>query len=67
MEDKKPFSYTLDFKGKKALVSAVYTNEVGNIDVGIEIDLVEILKIAASKTDNKIDDTIVKLVDKALD
>lgn len=40
--------------------------EAGLVNGVIEIPLIEILKQLAAKTDNKIDDAIVELVEKAL-
>jgi len=57
-----------DFVDGKVVLAAEYKEPSGLGVVALtgEVDLIAILTLAAAKTDNKIDDAIVEMVEKAL-
>jgi hypothetical protein len=57
---------TLDFKDGKVVVEAKYASEYIGGSLALEVPLLQIVKLAAAKTDNKIDDKIVEMIEAAL-
>ncbi len=47
-------------------LKAAYAHEFGKAELALEVKLVDILKIAAASSENKIDDALVAMVEKAL-
>ena len=60
-------TYTLNFVDGCVYASVDYQTALGTISIEFDLSLIDILKLAASKTDNNIDDKIVALVEKALE
>jgi len=56
----------VDFVAGQVVLKGTLASEYGSIELSGSVPLIAILKMAAAKTDNKIDDQIVSLVEKAL-
>lgn len=57
----------IDFLNKQVVLEVSKSiAPYGTIKLDLEIALIDILKLAASKTDNKIDDALVDMIAKAL-
>lgn len=59
-------SYELDFVDGMINVSVSYESPYATGSVAINLELIQLLKLAALKTDNKIDDVLIGLVASAL-
>ena len=57
----------LDFEGGQIKVKLSYDGKYADASVGISVSLIEALKIAAAKTENKIDDSMVDMIAKLLE
>lgn len=59
-------SYDVDFVDGKIKAELKYDGKQADVALVVEIELIEALKVAASKTDNKIDDAMVSMIEGAL-
>ncbi len=60
-------NYNIGFENGNVVIALTYGGDKINADLSIEVALIDLLKIAAAKTDNKVDDAIVAMVAKALE
>ena len=58
--------YDVDFIDGKIVAKLNYAGKFGSAGLSVEIGLMDALRMAAAKSENKIDDTIVNLVEAAL-
>ena len=54
--------YDVDFEDGKILVNIGYKGEQAEAGVYLKLNLMDVLKIAAAKSDNKIDDAAVAMI-----
>lgn len=59
-------NYNLDFKDGKVIVGVDYDGKLADAKLEVKVDLITAFEVAASKTDNKIDDHLVSLLKSAL-
>jgi len=59
-------AYDVDFVDGKIKAELKYEGTQAGVGLFVEIGLIDALKKAVEKTDNKIDDAIVKMVEAAL-
>lgn len=59
-------SYDVDFVDGKIQIALKYDGKQADAALTVSVELIQALKIAASKTDNKIDDSMVSLIEGAL-
>lgn len=57
---------SVDMEGKDVVIKGAYSHEFGSIELVSKVSLISILKVAASKSDNQIDDKIVEMVEGLL-
>lgn len=56
----------IDFVEGKVILKGSLEHALGKVELAVDASLVEILKVAAAKTDNKIDDQAVAFIEKLL-
>lgn len=56
----------VDFVDGKIVLALNYVHQYGEAQLNLKLGLLDVIKLAASKTDNKIDDKIVSLIEEAL-
>ena len=54
--------YKFDFADGKIVVDMKYQGTQGEAGVYVKLDLIEMLRVAAAKTDNTIDDKAVEMI-----
>lgn len=55
-----------DFEAGQVVLKGEFKHEFGSVELNVKLPLIAVLKMAAAKSDNKIDDQLVELVEKAL-
>ena len=59
-------NYKYDFADGKVILAVGYVGDHGEAKLELSVSLVDLLRLAASKTDNSIDDALVEMIAKAI-
>jgi len=54
--------YEIKFEGGLFLINLGYKGEQAKLNIGLSLYLIQLLELAAKKTDNKIDDAAVSMI-----
>jgi len=65
------FDYDLDYADKKLKIKGSVVSEPGKLVKGsvaleLEVNIIDVLRMAAAKTDNTLDDKLVDMIEAAL-